>query len=128
MADASSTPGLVESVRTLGGNLVASVRDRTALLSLELHEEKLRLVQSFAWLAVVVFVAVMAATFATLTVLYLFWDAARLAVLVGCTLFYTGATIGTLVAFRRFLARQPRPLEATLEELRADETCLRTEN
>ena len=33
-------PGLVDSVRALAGNLLASIRDRVALLSLELQEER----------------------------------------------------------------------------------------
>ena len=104
------------------------MRDRTELLALELHEEKLHLIQAFLWIAATVFTAVMAMTFATLTLVYVFWDTARLAVLAGCALFYTGATALIILAFRRFLDRQPRPLAATIEELQADETCLRTDS
>ena len=44
------------------------------------------------------------------------------------TLFYTGVTAAIVAGFRRFLARQPKPLSATLEELAEDEACIRGKN
>jgi uncharacterized membrane protein YqjE len=66
----------------------------------------------------------MALTFASLTLVYLFWDTARLAVLVGLTVVYAGAAVAIVLAFRRYLARQPRPFAATIEELREDRACI----
>jgi uncharacterized membrane protein YqjE len=69
----------------------------------------------------------MAVTFASITLVYLLWDSARLAALVGLTLLYSGAVVAIVVAFRRHLARQPRPFAATLQELKTDRACIRTE-
>ena len=115
-------------MRALAGNLLASIRDRVALLSLELHEEKLRLVQLFVWISLGIFAGVMALTFTTLVVVYLFWETARLAVLVSFALVYTGAAVGILLTLRRVLAQQTRPLAGTLDELAADEACIHTKS
>lgn len=118
-------PGFLDSLRQLGANLLGSVHDRAELLAVELQEEKVRLVQTFVWICAAVFTGMMALTFVSLTLVYLFWDQARLAVLAGLALFYLAALGGIVAAFRRYLARQPRPFEATLEELREDRSCIR---
>jgi uncharacterized membrane protein YqjE len=121
-------PGLMGSFRDLGENLLAGLQDRIALLSLELREEKLRLIQVFFWVSAILLAAVMALTFASLTLVYLFWETSRIAVLGGLALLYSAAFVSIVVAFRRYLARQPRVLEATLQEIREDRECIRTRN
>lgn len=123
----SSAPsGLLASFRTLGDGLIASVQDRLELLSVELQEEKFRLIRTFIWISAAVFTGMMAISFASLTLVYFFWDTARLAVLGGLTLFYTGVAVAIVIALRRFLARQPRPFAATLQEIEQDRACIRT--
>lgn len=124
---APTPPGFLESVRKLGANLLGTVHDRVELFAVELHEEKLRLVQIFFWISAMFFTGVMAVTFVSLTLVYLFWDTARLAVLGGLTIFYVGALGIIITAFRRYLARQPRPFDATLQELREDRDAIRSE-
>lgn len=68
----------------------------------------------------------MAVTFASLTLVYLFWESARLAVLGGLAGFYAAALVAIIIAFRRFLARQPQPFAATLQEIKEDRACIRT--
>ena len=51
-----------------------------------------------------------------------------LAVLGGLTVLYTGALVVIIIAFRRYLARQPSPFAATLHEIGEDRACIRTEN
>ena len=116
----SDRPGLLGSFRALGDGLLASLQARLELFSLELHEEKLRLVQTFIWISAAVFTALMTVTFASLTLVYLFWESARLAVLGGLTLLYGAALVAIVTGFRRYLARQPRPFAATLQEIAED--------
>jgi uncharacterized membrane protein YqjE len=123
----SAPPGFLHSVRALADSLLATVEDRLELVSVELQEEKHRLIQVFIWISAAVFTAVMAVTFASITLVYLLWDSARLTALVGLTLLYSGAVVAIVVAFRRHLARQPRPFAATLQELKVDRACIRTE-
>jgi uncharacterized membrane protein YqjE len=128
MDSSDSSPGLLDSIRHFGSGLLASVHDRVELVSLELQEEKFRLIQTFVWISAALFASMMALTFASLTLVYLFWESARLAVLGGLTLVYAGAAVAIIVAFRRFLARQPRPFAATIEELKQDRECIPKEN
>jgi uncharacterized membrane protein YqjE len=128
MEPSSSDPrGFVASLTSLCAGLVGGVEDRLQLVSLELHEEKLRLIQIFVWISAAVFTGMMAIAFASLTVVFLFWGTARLAVLGGFALFYAGALAVIAIAFRRYLARQPKPFTATREELREDRACIRPE-
>ena len=116
------------SLRTLGDGLMASVQDRIGLFSLELQEEKFRLIQTFVWISAVLFTGMMTVMFASLTLVYFFWESARLAALGGLTLLYAGALVSIIIAFRRYLARQPKPFAATLEEIGEDRVCIQTEN
>jgi len=124
----SSRPGFLGSFRVLGDGLLATVQDRLKLFSIELHEEKLRLVQTFIWISAAVFTGIMAITFASLTLVYLFWESSRLAMLGGFTLLYGGALLVIITGFRRYLARQPKPFAATLQEIEEDRACIRTGN
>ncbi len=117
--------GIIGSLRSLGDGLLASVEDRLELFSIDLQEEKFRLIQTFIWISVAIFTGMMAVMFASLTLVYLFWESARLAVLGGLTTFYAVALVILIVAFRRFVGRQPRPFSATLEEINEDRACIR---
>jgi len=120
--------GFIGSFLALGEGLLSSVQDRLELLSVELHEEKFRLIQIFIWISAAVFTGMMAITFASLTIVYLFWETARLAALGGLTVLYAVIWAVIVVAFRRYLARQPKPFMATLGEISADRACIRTES
>lgn len=121
----AARPGFVGLLRTLGETLAAGVQSRLELFSVELQEEKFNLVRIFVWISAAVFTGGLALTFASLTLVYLFWDTARLAVLGGLALFYTAALAAILATFRRYLARQPRPFAATIQELAEDRACIR---
>ncbi len=126
--EAPPSPGILSSLRTLGDSLLASVQDRIELFSVELQEEKYRLIQTFVWISAAIFVAMLAIAFASLAVVYYFWETARVAALGGLALFYTGVFASVVTALRHSLARQPRPFEATLQELKEDRACIRDEN
>jgi len=125
---APSSSGLLGSVRTFAEGLIGTAHDRLELLAVELHEEKHRLIQVFIWISAIVFLAMVAVVFASLAIVVLWWETAR--VLVVCTLacVYTGALVTAVLGFRRYLKRQPRPFAATLSELREDRECIRAGN
>jgi uncharacterized membrane protein YqjE len=129
METTSSAPhGFIGSFAHLCAGLVGSVEDRLKLLSVELHEEKLRLIQIGIWISAAIFSGMMAVAFISLTVVFLFWESARLLVLGGFALFYSGAVVAIVILFRRHLASQPKPFAATLEELKEDRECIQPEN
>ena len=118
-------PGFLGSFRILGDGLLATVEDRLRLFSIELQEEKFRLIQIFAWISAALFAGMMAITFASLALVYLFWESARLAVLGGLAVLYAGAMVAIILALRRFFARLPEPFAATLQEIGSDRACIR---
>jgi uncharacterized membrane protein YqjE len=128
MPDTPAAPGFIDSARHLGAGLLQSVEDRLELFSLELQEEKFRLVQIIILVSAAVLAGTMALVFFSLTMVYLFWASARLAVLCGLTGLYLVAFIAVVVAFRRLIARQPRPFSALQRELAQDRACIQPEN
>ena len=54
--------GLLGSLRGFADGLIGSVHDRVELLSIELHEEKHRLIQILIWISVIVFTGFLALT------------------------------------------------------------------
>jgi uncharacterized membrane protein YqjE len=123
-----ASDGFMGSLRSLGDGLLASVEDRLELFATELQEEKFRLIQTVIWICAAAFTGMMAVIFASITLVYIFRDSARIVVLGGFTALYAGALVAVVIAFRRFLARQPRPFEGTLREIREDRVCIRSEN
>jgi len=123
-----STSGVLGALRALGDGLLGGVQRRLELFSIELQEEKYRLLQTVVWVGAAVFLAMLAVVFSSLALVYLFWDSARLAVLGGLAVFYTGALAVVLLVLRRFLRHQPSPFAATLHEFGKDRECMRKEN
>lgn len=124
MDTAAPAKGLFGALHKLGENLFVILKARAELISLEVQEEKFRLVQIFVWISAVVFTAAMAVSFVSLTIVYFFWESARLAALGGLGAFFSLAFILILLAFRCYLAKQPEPFAATLEEINRDRECI----
>ncbi len=121
-----ASSGLLDSFRKLGDSLIGTVHDRIELLSIELQEEKLRAIRLFVAVGAALFAGLMAVTLASVTLVYLFWESARLWVLLGLTLLYAGAATGIALGVRCSLSRQPKPFAGTLQELKEDRACFRT--
>lgn len=128
METARTPAGFLGSLQSLGDSLLGTAHDRLRLFSLELQEEKYRLIQILLFTAAAVLAGIMALTFASLTVAFVFWQSARLAVLGGLTAFYLLALLVLVVRFRRFLKNMPRPFEATIAEFKEDRACIPPEN
>ena len=126
--DTPAPNGIIGSLRSLGDGLLSSVEDRLELFAVEVQQEKFRLIQMEFWIWGVIFTGMMAITFASLAMVYIFWESARVAVLGGLAVMYSVAFVAIIIAFRRFLMRQPLPFEGTLRELREDRECIRSEN
>ncbi len=106
--------------------LLGSVQNRIQVFSLEIQEEKFRLIQTLIWVAAALFAGMMTLAFATLTIVCTFWENARLAALGGVTAFYALALVFISLKLRRFLRNQPQPFAATIGELKKDRACFPT--
>jgi uncharacterized membrane protein YqjE len=121
-------PGFVRSLQSLGDAVLGTAQDRLRLFAVELQEEKLRLVQLLLFAAAIILAGIMALTFASLTLAFLFWETGRFAVLGGITAFYVVALLGLVLGLRRFLRQQMPPFAATLEEFKKDRACFQPDN
>ncbi|MEO7597342.1 MAG: phage holin family protein [Opitutus sp.] len=125
MIPTAATPtGFLSAFRALADGLLAAAHGRFELFAVELQEEKLRLIQTVIWITAALFTAVLVVMFASLTVVCIFWETARLTALGTLTAFYAAALVAIIISFRRFLARQPKPFADTLSELKTDRSCI----
>ena len=118
------SPGVFSSVRRLCDLTVAAAYNRVELFSVELQEEKERLVRVLTLGAALVIVVNMAVIMVTLTVVYLAGEAARGPVLIGLTLLYLLAAVVGYFNLRKELRAAGRPFEDTLGEIKKDSECL----
>ncbi len=123
--ESSSSSGFVHSVRVLGDKLLGLVQTRLALFSVELQEEKLRLMQFFIWVTAALFTGVMALAFCSLALAFWLWQSSPLVAMAALAGLYVLAFVVIVVCFKRHLARQPRPFEATIQEIAGDRSCIR---
>lgn len=120
-----ASPGFLNNLSALGDSLLGALQERIELVSVELQEEKYRLVRLIIWIGAAIFAGGMTLSFATLTIVYLLWDTARLAALGGFTLLYGGVLVWVIVMLRRQFTHQPKPFEATIDSLTEDRACIR---
>lgn len=123
------TNGLLGSLRGFADGFLGSVHDRFELLSVELHEEKHRLIQVFIWISVALFCAMLALVFASGALVVAFWHTpARLPIVAGLGVVYALVAVLAGAKGRRLLATQTRPFSDTLNELRVDRACVQAKS
>jgi uncharacterized membrane protein YqjE len=125
MSRRDSSGGLWGLVQAIGGNLAEIARGRLELFALELQEEKHRLIQMIAWTMAALFSGMMAFILINVTLVYLFWESARLTVLLSLTLFYTLMVCGISIRLVLYIKRQALPFAETIREFRKDKECFR---
>jgi uncharacterized membrane protein YqjE len=124
MADAAA-PGLLASLRRLLGSAAEMAELRLALLATELQQEKLRLLEALAWLALAALATGVALVLLSVWLVMLVDERHRVLVLGLLALAYLA---GAWLAWRTALARlvgRGEPFAATRAELRLDRDALR---
>jgi uncharacterized membrane protein YqjE len=125
---APGSSGLLGNLRGFADGLLGSAHDRLELLAVELHEEKFRLIQIFIWISAIVFLGILSMVFVSFAIVVLLWETARITAICSLAAAYSIGLVATVMGFRRYLLRQPKPFAATLGELRQDRECIRTGN
>lgn len=115
---------LTATMGRIGATLVAMVRTRLELATVEVQEEARRLLGYFAWTLLAVFLVAAAVMLVALFVILLFWDSYRLQAVAGMAILF--ALAGTVIAMkvRASFDAKPAMLSATLGELRKDALLL----
>jgi len=117
---ATPSPGLLGSLRNLALTLVAMAQTRLELLSTEVKEEQLRLLQLLLGAFLAVFFSASGIIMLTLFVVVLFWDTHRVLVTILFAVLYLGfgAIFGLVV--RRKAREKSRLFSASIAELAKD--------
>ena len=122
-----ASPGLVDSLKRVARTVAAISQNRLELLLVELQEERSRLFDLLLLAAMGIVCGLMTLIVLTFTIVVMFWDGHRIAVLGALGVSYlTGATL----AFRRFSLRlrDEEAFSGTLAELKKDRAWLERES
>ena len=111
---------LVQTLARLGASSLLLARQRLELAALDVEEELLRIGLLLAAALVTALVLALALAAGAATVVVYFWDSARLAALVGVTLFFAACGGLMVRALAGALREKPGFLAATLAELDKD--------
>ena len=128
MAAGDHSGGLFSSVRRVADTCVSSIHNRVELLSVELQEEKIRLVRLLLWTGAALFAAFLAITVITIGIVMILPDDKRNVAIIGFGVVYAVAAVGIAMKLRGEVRNAPPPLQDTLSELRKDLQSLRSRN
>jgi uncharacterized membrane protein YqjE len=117
-----SSPGLFSSVKRLLNTALAEVENRIELFLLELREERSRLFDVLLLGCAAGMLGFMALLTVTVTLVVIFWDSARVPVLVVLSACYSLGTLGVLWRLK-VMMRSWSSFSATLDELKKDRAC-----
>lgn len=121
---ASSDGGLFASIRRTVSVGVGLIQTRLELFSVELQQEKWRVVDLLLRTALIIILGILTLGLVTATIAYLLWDWSPLGVLLGLTTLYGVATFLVLLSIQRSIRSGPKPFAGTLTELKKDRECL----
>ncbi|HEX9045487.1 MAG TPA: phage holin family protein [Verrucomicrobiae bacterium] len=119
--------GVLSSVTRVFRTLRDTAENRLELFLTELKEERIRLFDALALLAIAIIGALMALVTLTLTVVVVFWDSHRLLALVLVTVAYTVTALAAFLNLRSRLQRW-QAFSATLGEIKKDAACFKKPN
>lgn len=122
--------GIFARVRLLIDKVLHLVETRLDLLSVELHEEKCRLIESLIWASAAVFLGGMALFTITITIIFVLWAnyETRMWALGILSFFYLAAAIFCLFKLKRRFHNGHMPFEESLREIKKDRECLDIHN
>src|SRR5213592_1034868 len=118
-----SSPGMFSSAQRLLNTALAGVENRIELFLVELREERFRVFDVLLLGCAAGMLGFMALLTVTVTLVVIFWDSARVPVLVVLSACYSLATLGILWQLKVRL-RNWSSFSALLDELKKDRACL----
>jgi len=112
------------SLQRLAGSLLAVVQTRLELLSNEMEEERLRILQILLYGSVTLMLFGLALALLTAFCVMLFWDSQRFVVLGVFTALYFIGGMMAWNALRRVTGERPRLFSASVDEMTDDRAQL----
>jgi uncharacterized membrane protein YqjE len=129
-ADAAPRPaGVTDALFRLSGTVVAMLRTRLELATVEFEEEREHATELLLLIVCSVLLGLFALLFASLFVIAWYWDTAyRMWALGGVTLFYVALAAAIVMRLQQRRRDKPPAFAATLAELGHDVSALRRES
>src|SRR5712675_241396 len=118
-----SSPGMFSSAQRLLNTALAGVENRIELFLVELREARFRVFDVLLLGCAAAVLGFMALLMVTVALVVIFWDSARVPVLVVLSVCYSLATLVVLWRLKLRL-RSWSSFSATLDELKKDRACL----
>ncbi|MDC8760059.1 phage holin family protein [Janthinobacterium fluminis] len=121
---ASQAPGLIASLAGVAKNTIGLLLSRLELASCELAEARNHALRLLAVFALALVAGLFTVTYASVTVVYLAWDALGWKILPIMTAGFLVLAAGLLLYARALLRQGKLSLPATMAELKADRDML----
>jgi len=112
--------GILESLRRLGRTGAAVLQNRLELFSVELEEQKVRVVRLLVLAGAAIFRGNTALLTVSATIVVVVGAAARVPVLIGLSLLYVAGAVWAALALRQELRSAPPPFQESVSELKKD--------
>jgi len=123
--DSQRSGGISGALARLTGSLIALLRTRLELATVEFDEERERTKEMLLLAVCAALLGMFALLFASLFVIAYFWDSNRLAAVGAVTVFYVVLAMAVCARMKQRLRDKPTPFAATLSELEQDAASLR---
>ena len=124
-ASGQGSIGFAESVRRIGKSLLDLLHTRAELFSIELQEEKVRVLRLVLWVAAAIAVGVSGLLIAMGALALWVWESAGYWGLIGLAIGALGAAAVILWGVHRNVTNGPAPFAGTVAEFKKDAACLR---
>lgn len=120
--------GWFDGLRRVGDSLLGLAQTRFELFTVELQEEKLRVVKLLIWLAVALALGLGGLLIVVGTLALFLWQVAGYAGLLGLALVVLGGAAGILWTIYHRVRKGPLPFSQTVTEFKKDREWLRKKN
>ena len=124
MNDSPPNPGgWLELLRRMGESFLALLRNRFELFSVELQEEKLRLLNLVLWICLAAALGFAGVFVGIVALAFLLWTLAGYLGLIGLAAICFGAAVAIIMGISKKIQSGPAPFAQTVAEFRKDSEC-----
>ncbi len=117
--------GIVSSFKKLGASCLEAVYTRADLISIEIQEEKRRLLTALVLAVSGTFLSIITLVLITLTIIASVPEDWTVPVAILFCLLYLGASAFCFIKLKAMLQDGPRPFHETINQLKKDQACLK---
>ena len=121
---AEESKGILDSLSNLTATLTGVLHTRLALLSMEIEEDRLRMLSLLAMSAMAAFFLIVGSVLTIILVVFILWDEHRLVALfsIASLLILLGGVFGAIAIYK--IKTKPKLFSASLAELKKDKDRL----